>query len=255
MTFVVTLIALVVERFFDWSHIRNWNWFLQFERYIAQRLQGKHAGLILAASVLPIALLAALLAYILHDFLYGVMGLVFDLCVLLYCFGPRNLWAEVMGNPKIAQPVADKVFGVKNIFIAGNTRIFAVTFWYLFTGVLGAVLYRAITVVAQAGEPEDTRQYAITAEAVLDWLPVRFFSLLFAAGPAFRKTLDCWRKNLPTGIDNNENTIAECGVSALNVNDAENAANGGMQKAAINVIDRTLVILLVLVAIVILMSY
>lgn len=245
MTFVVTLIALLIERFFDWSHIRNWNWFVQLQRYITQRLQGKHPGLILAASVLPVALIAALIAYIFHGMLYGVIGLVFDLAILLYCLGPNNLWAEVVTN---------KVTGVKNIFVAANRRILAVIFWYLFTGVLGAVIYRTLAVAAQSAEPEDVRQYAENSEAILDWLPVRFFALLFAAGPAYKKVLDCWRKNLPTGISNNETTIAECGVAALNM-DTVSTANSATLKAAISVIDRTLIILLVLVAIVILMSY
>lgn len=256
MTFVVTLIALLIERFFDWSHIRNWSWFLQLQRYIAQRLQGKHPGLIIAASVLPVAIIVALLAYILHGILYGVIGLIFDLAVLLYCLGPQNLWAEVFGvTAKGNQAAADKVFGVKNIFIAANTRVLAVIFWYLFTGVSGAVIYRTIAILAKSGEPEDTRQFADTIEAILDWLPVRFFTFLFAAGPAFKKVLNCWTKNLPTGMSNNENMLTECGVAAINIDDVKNSANGAMQKAAINLIDRTLIILLVLVAIVILLSY
>ena len=38
MTFIITLIALLIERFFDWNHIRKWRWFLRYQSWLAVRL-------------------------------------------------------------------------------------------------------------------------------------------------------------------------------------------------------------------------
>ena len=35
MTFIVTLISLVIERFFHWSQLRRWRWFNTFQQWLS----------------------------------------------------------------------------------------------------------------------------------------------------------------------------------------------------------------------------
>ena len=95
MSFVVILIALLVERFFDWSHIRNWNWYFSLQRAVSKKLSGKQPAIILAASIVPLAAATLILQFALRGFLYGFASLIFDLLVLLYCLGPSNLWGDI----------------------------------------------------------------------------------------------------------------------------------------------------------------
>lgn len=255
MTFVVTLIALLIERFFDWSHIRQWNWFLKWQKYISIRLQDKNPYLILGVAIIPLSLAIGLVSYVLHGVLYGVVALVFDLVVLLYCLGPRNLWAEIFATPRADEGAGR---GINTIFIAANCRVLAVIFWYLLAGVLGAVLYRLLAVAAHDTQetPANVSHAAHVAEGWLDWLPVRFFTFLFALGGHFTKVFSCWRKRLPTGAENNDAMLTECGYAALGLDEQTKApADKALVKSTVSLLDRTLVILLVIVAVAILLSY
>lgn len=95
MMFIVTLVALLIERFFDWSHLRRWNWYLALQQVMYQRLPGKSAIVVLAATIIPLLLVVAIISFLLHGFLYGFGNLIFQVFILLYCFGPQNLWADV----------------------------------------------------------------------------------------------------------------------------------------------------------------
>src|SRR5262245_19175760 len=94
MTCFTIFLALLIERFFDWSHLRDWQWFFAYEHYVAERLSLLHPYVILTLTCLPILLCVLVLQYICAGLLYGFAKLVFDLLILLYTFGPKNLWAD-----------------------------------------------------------------------------------------------------------------------------------------------------------------
>lgn len=258
MSFVVTLIALLIERFFDWSHIRQWNWFLSLQNYVTERLQGKNSALILFISIAPLAIILWLLNIALYNVLYGFAKLVFDLVVLLYCFGPRNLWADIFSSTSELNSADSTRQKVANIFVAANVRVLAVIFWYLIAGIVGAFIYRtlAITSSKQNTSPNVVNN-ATYATAILDWLPVRFFTLLFAIGGRFSQVFACWRRKVPNGIYANNEILTECGLIAIGVDDTQPFPldASALQKSAVNLLDRSLVILLVIVAVLILLSY
>ena len=52
MTFIVILIALLIERFFDWSHLRYWRWYVAYQRIIMQKIPSVSPYLILILSIL-----------------------------------------------------------------------------------------------------------------------------------------------------------------------------------------------------------
>jgi Membrane protein required for beta-lactamase induction len=95
MTFIITLISLVIERFFDWSHIRQWRWFARYLALVNARISGWPVYAQLAACVLPLMLLAELINCIISSWLFGVVKLVFGIVILAYCLGLKNFWAEV----------------------------------------------------------------------------------------------------------------------------------------------------------------
>ena len=71
MRFIVVLIAMLIERFFDWSHIRRWQWFEACQHYVIKKIPTCSPYIILAVSILPFALLVELINLGLHDSLYG----------------------------------------------------------------------------------------------------------------------------------------------------------------------------------------
>jgi AmpE protein len=280
MTFVVTLIALLIERFFDWSHLRRWYWYANYQGAVMRRFPRQSSYTILALTTIPLLIAVAVIQVILKNPMYGFLELLFQLLIFLYCLGPQNLWADTFAciNALVhgdSQSAAEKLkisFGVTdaasmqslhgqlldNIFIAANRRVFAVVFWFIVLGPVGAVLYRAVT-LSSSGFPKheavpELVQSARSVESVLDWIPIRLFTWMFALGGHFVKVVSCWRKKAVFTLDVNEKLLTDCGAAALGSDDSEHVReDGSVERSAVGLLDRAFVITLVIIAIVVLL--
>ena len=269
MIFIVVLIALLVERFFDWSHLRNWAWYGACERLVMQKIPKAPPYLVLAAVILPLIAMLTLVGYLLRGELYSVPLLVFQLVVLLYCLGPQNLWADAFASTNAItkgdqQAAADKLQSsfhisishhadalqrelLNQIYISANQRVFAVVFWFSVLGVPGALLYRFVSVSASGAAGSEVGVAARVIAQILDWVPARIFSFLFALGGNFTRVFSCWIKRIFIGLDGNDVLVSECGLAAI-TNDSENIPDdGSLEKSAIALLDRVFIIVLVVI--------
>lgn len=281
MTFIVTLIALLIERFFDWSHLRKWRWYPNIQRSAIKKFPDKSPYFILAITIVPLMLAVLLLQIMLKHALFGLTEFLFQLFLFLYCLGPQNLWADtfacinalVQGDLQTAADKLKSTFGlseapsnealhgqlVNNIFIAANRRIFAIVFWFMVLGPIGAVLYRTITLSSADFPGEESAPQLVPAarsiESMLDWIPVRLLTFVFALGGHFVKVFSCWRKKPALGLEMNESLLTDCGLAALGNADAENhAMDASLERNVVSLIDRSFVIVLVVVAIVVMLN-
>lgn len=247
MTFIVTLLALAIERFFDWTNVRHWSWYYAYQNYIVKRLANSAPYLVLAALVIPLVLAVNLVSFLISGWFYGFMTLLFQIAVLLYCLGPHNLWADTLAT-KTDHYYKD----LNQIFIAANKSVFAVVFWFIVLGPAGAMLYRVVSLATADFARQDTPpvllQSARVLEASLDWLPIRLLTFFFALGGHFTKVFANWRKRITSGLDANDMFITECGAAALGDEQAM-SVDGSAEKNALALLDRTFVITLVFIAI------
>ena len=276
MTFIITLIALMMERFFHWHHLRHWRWFLKYEQWLSMQIGRLPATLRLIINVVPPLIVVGLIAWFVKGWFYGILQLAFGVVVLLYCLGPDNLWVQVYQNTQdmnkedpnlvidrvkndfnIATPENAQQFHlafVRAIFIAAHERIFSVIFWFVILGPLGAVLYRLIelfTVRTELG----LDHVAGKVKSILDWLPIRVFTFLFALGGHFREVCATWKKDAFKGVETNESLITDCGIAALDVIEAGHLPETGeAEKEALELLDRVFVMWLVILAIVVLLT-
>ncbi len=274
MTFIVSLVALLIERFFDWSHLRNWGWFSIYSRKILSRVPGVKSYAALAVVIVPVLIVVVLLQFVLHGFLYGLLGLLFQILVLLYCFGPQNLWADAFGTitslsqgdvgfasekvkasfnlntAETREPTKLHQLLMSGIFIQANCRVFAVVFWYAIlgpVGVVGAVFYRTVEL---CGDEAATAQSAHKVADILNWLPTKLMSLLFALGGNFSHVINCWRKKSNLSLSGNDQFLVDCGTAALGMEDQDKfPVDGSVERNAISLLDRVFIIGLVLVLI------
>lgn len=272
MTFIVTLIALLIERFFDWSHLRQWHWYHAWLRLLTKRFSTLSPYLQLAIAVLSVLLVVFCIELTIHNWLYGFLSLLFQLVILVYCLGPKDLWADAFTSINAlqndAQTVTDKLkvaFGLPEatdisslhryllniIFIEANRRVFAVIFWYAILGPVGALLYRLVSLSVDSTQSDSAllAQSAKETENVLDWLPARLLTFLYALGGHFVQVLACWRKKVFTGVRENEQLLVDCGRAALGYDESLIPENGSAESAAVSLIDRAFIIMLVIVAI------
>ena len=275
MTFIVIFIALLIERFFDWSHLRYWQWFNAFQAAVARRLGDKSSYLILVITIISLVFVVLAVNVLFSNLLYGFAKLLFQLFILLYCLGPQNLWADAFasatslsqGDEQIAAAKLKAAFDISDttyslhrqllnaIFIESNRRVFAVVFWFVLLGPAGAVLYRTVAQSASRTRnkdvPMDVAKQARLIEALLDWLPIRIFTFIFALGGHFVSVLSCWRKKAGTGLEGNDILLTECGAAALGIDDQSKLpSDGSMERSAISLLDRVFVIVLVIIALV-----
>ncbi len=276
MTFIITLISLVIERFFHWRQLRSWRWFLNYQRWLSHsRLGNWPAFLLLILGILPLILVVGVVNYLLGGWLYGIFQLIFGVLVLMYCMGPANLWVQVyacinelnQGDPATAIERVNVAFNIghpetsqafhqaftRGIFLAANKRVFAVVFWFVLLGPLGAVLYRSIALMSTES-PLGSLPLAVKFLLWLDWLPVRVFTFFFALMGHFTDVLLHWKKYILKGPETNDTLLVECGVASLAI--LENKVlpeDGTAEKETITLLDRVFVMGLVILAIVVLL--
>jgi membrane protein required for beta-lactamase induction len=248
MTFVVALLALFLERVLieqdDW---RRAPW---FPRYL-RRLRGLPYGgrltegaLGVVVVLLPPLVVVAMIQAWLGDSLAGIPDLVFGTAVLLYCLGPQNLDAEIQDFTEAfedREPYSDEIArGIlgdepptrraamleavtRAIPAQALTRIFAVLFWFLILGPLGALLYRLARHLeehAQAhGELESGfRTAAVRLPFILDWIPARLTAASYALAGSFDDTLEAWREAASARVPPGE-LVERTGAAALGIGD------------------------------------
>lgn len=269
MTLIIALIAFSIERFFHWSHLRQWRWLDYYQRLLSQRISGWPSWSLLLICVLPPVLLVGIINQLLASWSYGMFQLIFGIIILVYCLGPYNLWVQAYSclselnkeDPKLAVERAQNTFGIgmpansqafhyaltRGILIKANESIFAVTFWFILLGPAGAVLYRTIALCANKSDL-GLMPLAGKVQAILDWVPVRLFTLLFALGGHFVEVFQVWKKNVLTHWTDNDKLLTDCGIAALAVPEGSFPEDGSAEKATLDLLDRVFVISLVILA-------
>jgi AmpE protein len=274
MTFIITLISLVIERFFHWNQMRQWKWFLNYQRWLCHSRLGNWPAIVLMLIiVLPAALLVGMINCALDGWFYGIFKILFGIAVLMYCLGPQNLWVQVYAcigelykeDSKNAFDCINAAFNIeplensqtfheaftRAIFLAANKRIFAVVFWFVLLGPVGAVLYRSIALMST--EPSTgLSAMALKILHLFDWLPVRLMSFIFALMGHFNQVFIPWKHNALKGPESNDAILTECGLAAIN---GKHLLEGEVtEKEAISLLDRVFVASLMLLAVIVLIT-
>ena len=172
------------------------------------------------ALVVPL-LVAGLLQVALDQPLWGFVGLLFDIVVLLWCWGPRDLdldVAAVLDAPDAASrrlaaarlypPGVDAPLDgaslVEAVFRNAQRRWFGVLFWFCVLGPFGALLYRLSVLAAEQDAdvmPSDTLHGARFWLSLLEWPVTQLIALGLALVGNFDSVLSAWRQDDAFGLD------------------------------------------------------
>ncbi len=165
MTLILILIALGLDYFSgQLEPFRNVDWFLRLHDWLEKRLS-HHAlfagtpGLLLLLSIPIVGLLLLLLLFVEIWIVQWFLALL----VLLYCLAPENLNARLeryitamddAASNEACVDLMDKKLSdkedcreiamIKSVIHESHARIFAVIFWFLVLGPVGALLYRLV---------------------------------------------------------------------------------------------------------------
>jgi AmpE protein len=201
----------------DLARLRDFSWLRPWAAQLnhLNRPNGFWRGgwgllLTIGLPVLAVALVQCLLA----PGLNGVLGFVFGVAALYYCFGPRDLdqdvgdFAEgVDPDARAAAAAALRIepgqgFGnaVDGIFDSALKRWFGVLFWFLLFGAAGALLYRLAQLISDHERlrdvlPEAQIDWAQRLWAALSYLPAHLMSLALALASDFDSVVKGWRRH------------------------------------------------------------
>lgn len=242
MALLVIVLCLLSERF--WVHTRThhrFHWFLSYGTRLSACWQAMfsrmHPWALLALTVLPIWFVAMLVWHWVDHVMFGVLGLLFNLGVFYYCLGPVNPFYPV--HSKAVAHLTDEDLGVYLAEV--NGQLFAVLFWYIMTGPLGALAYRLISV--SQGLPLVQRPASVLTQ-LLDWLPARMTALLYLLVGSFQTGFSVYRKQFFSVPRHHDALLSGCGLAALSL---EHRKKKSMRHAE-RLVEHATIILLVLMA-------
>ncbi len=221
MTLIAIIASLVLERLLDHvQDLRRYERYQDYVEWLRQRLHGDvwEGRLGVLALLAPVVLMTMLLQIGLSDALFGLLGLLFAVGVLVFCLGPRDLGheltqyreAHMSGNLELSTRLARTLLGVEppsdpleqaravtgGVLVQANLRIFGVLFWFVVLGPVGAVLYRAVTELNRLTQ-QDNDEFSWAARQlneIMDWLPARLVALGYALSGNFEAAVVGWRE-------------------------------------------------------------
>lgn len=300
MKLIALLIGLIIERIAtQFFHVRRLRWLdrlIDAGFDVAERFANWPA-------LIPVIMLAAVLALpvfivtiSLGDALLGFPYLILAIVVLFFSLGPNDIGEDVdeyckalkAGDEELVQQTAKNIaerdvsteplerirIVEEAVCVQANNRLFAVVFWFVFLGPLGAWLYRvtdlirrrAVFTVARGDESDENGESAETTSEILDaatllhgwlaWIPARLTSIGYAIAGHFDGALAAWRvhsaEHSETPSQYSEDLLARVGVGALALHEeegeelAERGVRGAM--AANRLVFRLLFIWFVVIA-------
>ena len=174
----------------------------------------------IALALAPVLLVVALLQWLLDGPLYGLPGLLFDIAVLVYAWGPRDLDVDVEAiidahdAPTRRAAIArlgltgeaaalDGPALVEAVFANALRRWFGVLFWFCVLGPFGALLYRASVLAAECDDSQLAQETASGAKAwlaILEWPVSQLATLALALVGNFDSVMGAWREEGAFGL-------------------------------------------------------
>ncbi len=286
MTLISALLGIAIDRLLTQLHeYRRYDRFLEYFDWARARLHGgvwdSIGGLLLI--LLPVWLLVGLLQVLVHDWLFGLLGLLFYVAIFVYCLGPRDLsadvgtWCEVSDSSdhELRQRAAGRLLREQSaaaepnacarqlseaVLLEASDRLFGVLFWFVLLGPLGAVMYRSASVLYYRPQDEGELENNISwLYAVMLWLPARLSALSFALSGHFDSALEGWRQahqEPPAGAAGSERVLRLTGRGALGEDDEVLGADAASPvKAALRLVWRALTVWLVVLSLLVLAGW
>lgn len=241
MEFITLLIVLgLLQLWGSGAPVQRDRWFYQWVDRLVGWIANSQLRLLLAVGV-PV-----LLVYLLDDAfkgaMFGLLSLLFYVLVLLYSLGRGELTDQVMqylmhwnnGNFESALKRAGNVGDFaqhgdaethdfeslhrsfrRTLVYESYQRWFAVVFWFVLLGPVGAIGYRLSYLSGRSEHwSEQERQLALRVVHYLDWIPARILAYCFALVGHFDQCSErCWQMltdNMPV-----TDLLDQCAVAAI----------------------------------------
>lgn len=245
MRFIAILICILLKRcFYIAPTKRCYSWFDKYVQLLHKYLSRTFIwqswkGII--CILIPVLIVVCLLQYLITNWLFGLIHLIYASAMLFYSLGPRILHQQIQqyhieledGNVAVAEQLAKLILEdnvpentsatnraiIETILVKSNQELFAVLFWFAIMGPIGAIVYRFIVMIKDLSTEDEQYQnlilYSEKIQNVLDWLPARLTALSYALlGDFIAGFAHLW-ENIRTSIYRNNYLLLKCGYAAI----------------------------------------
>ena len=214
ITLVAVVLALVLGHVAPAlvASFRQYGWYTAWLHWLGEVTGEAGRGrFAIALALAPVLVVVALLQWLLDGPFYGLVGLLFDIAVLVYAWGPRDLDVDVEAVVD-AHDTPSRRAAIARLGLAGETaaldgpalveavftnalrRWFGVLFWFLLLGPVGAILYRLSMQGSTTPDlPEQNRTGAQALRAALEWPVAQLMTLAMALVGNFDTVFTAWR--------------------------------------------------------------
>jgi|KBSMisStaDraftv2_1062788.scaffolds.fasta_scaffold45692_5 AmpE protein len=215
-TLLAIVLVLAASRALpDLARLRDFSWLrIWLARWHGEGAEPARPVLLLPALVFA---LCALIQTALDNVVFGLPLFAFAVIVLFFCWGPRELEADIdaiLKAPDRDQRLAaaqalrpdpadhtlplESTALVEATFLSALSRWFGVIFWFVLLGPAGALAYRMIQLIARNNafaDALDARQHDLLERTarILDWAPAHLMALTLALVSDFDSVLHTWR--------------------------------------------------------------
>jgi len=248
------VIALILERILpQLVEFRRFDWLSEYTQWLADMFNFQRTGAWLASAIVlfPLILLTWILNGMFENALFGLFELAFNIAVIFFCLGPRELDTQVdhyldaldVGSSEqrinsasrltILQPsseLSEQVVQVcKGILVAANTRLYSVLFWFVVFGPVAAVMLRVIEQLSQNQNP-DERLFELRGRLSfllgwINWLPTRLTLFAYMVSGNFDDGMQAFRNETGLSVDMNEQNnelLQNVGFASIATRSVEN---------------------------------
>jgi len=212
MKLLVIVLCLLSERFLEHksAHYR-FCWFNGYFNAMVKRLPSKsvfrNPYVIISIILVTPMIGVAFVYYYTAQWIYGLVGLLFNVAIFHYCIGPANPF-----YPEKKDPQGGVTDDIINYLVQVNGQLFAILFWYVCLGPLAILFYRLISLCR---DKKMVSEEASWLTRLLDWLPARMTALLYLLLGNFQKGFQHFYKLFFSLPLKNDALLVGCGTEAL----------------------------------------
>ncbi|EKD46102.1 MAG: hypothetical protein ACD_69C00018G0001 [uncultured bacterium] len=277
MALVAILFCLALQRF---ANVGGWFQALWFEAYLRRLspfLVKLDQRLIILAVIAPVLLVFLLLHLIFTWRLFGLFDLILAMAVLFFCIDARDLKSKLtpyftslekadmhMASSAVSDFISDTSVGnmadlhravTRAILLRSFEQLFTGLFWFMIFGVYGVATYFLMTLLRQNALKVNPNYVGVAKLAAqiqdgLEWLPSRLLGFSYALAGHFNKGFSYCMKNMWSGLSDVKKFTVESGLAALDINSSSADADQSENQAALDLINRVLIIWLIALALI-----
>ena len=201
----------------DLLRLRDFSWLRVWLARWPGADEASHARMPLALLPLLLVVICALIQIALDQMMLGLPAFAFGVIVLFYCWGPRDLDADIEAvlkapdserreaaaqalrpDPATTTLPLQSAPLVEATFASALSRWFGVLFWFVVLGPAGALGYRVVQLLARhsafnAHVDMAQRAWLERCARVLDWAPSHLMALTLALVSEFDPVIRTWR--------------------------------------------------------------